>query len=164
MTIRGRNIFLADAGELRFGGVTNADPTQADVKVQWTGSVFQAAATSAGTFLRLSKLSLLHQEISDPGNGAAIPATDSGFVNLVTGGAETRTLAIPAAEGLEITINMLTDAGDGVLTVASAVNTAGNNTLTFANIGEVCRLLACDLNGTLAWRIVDNDSVARSTA
>ena len=159
--IRGRNLDFIDNDKVYFGTpeTTGIRP----IWLVWTGSQLTCEATSAGTFLRMANVSLLHEEITDPGDAGAIPVTDSGFCNIVTAGGETRTMAIPAAEGLEITVNMLTDAGDGVLTVASAVNTAGNNTLTFANIGEVCRFLACDLNGTLAWRIVDNDSVALST-
>ena len=58
---------------------------------------------------------------------------------------------------------MKTDGGTVTLTVASAVNAAGNNTLTFAEEGDVCILTAVDIGGTMAWRITANDGVALST-
>jgi|ETNvirenome_6_85_1030632.scaffolds.fasta_scaffold01368_4 hypothetical protein len=159
--IRGRNLDFIDNDKVYFGTpeTTGVRP----VWLVWTGSQLTLGATDAGTYLRLANVSLLHHEITDPGDAGAVPVTDSGFCNLVTAGAETRTMAIPAAEGLEITINMLTDGGNGVLTVASAVNATGNNTLTFGATSDVVRFLAVDNGGTLAWRIIANDGVALST-
>lgn len=102
--------------------------------------------------------------ITDPGDAGAIPVTVSGYCLLVTGGAETRTLAAPGAYGQVIDLFFKTDGGDCVVTVASPVNQTGNNTLTFADGGDHIRLVAGDDGaGTKEWRVVCNDGVALST-
>lgn len=101
--------------------------------------------------------------ITDPGDAGAIPVTKSGVVAIVTGGGETRTLAIPTFLGQRITLCLDTDGGDAVVTVASAVNQTGNNTLTFSDAGEEISLHAISVGGTLAWRVSSNDGVVLST-
>jgi len=103
-------------------------------------------------------------ELTDPGDAGAIPVTGSGYLEIVSEGAETRTMAVPAGNVADqIMLAMKTDGGTVTLTVASAVNTTGNNTLTFAEEGDVVILTAVDLDGTMAWRITANDGVALST-
>ncbi len=131
------------------------------------------AATETDPTVRILKLNSpaitnnhygpLNNAIADPGNGKAIPVTASGFVNIVTAGAETRTLAVPTFDSQQIRLNLKTDGGNCVVTVASAVNATGNNTLTFADEGDVIFLTAVDIGGTLAWRALGNDGVALST-
>ncbi|NLF33067.1 MAG: DUF2190 family protein [Planctomycetes bacterium] len=131
------------------------------------------AATETDATVRILKLNSpaitnnhygpLNNAIADPGDGEAIPVTASGFVNIVTAGAETRTLAAPTFDSQQLRLNLKTDGGDCVLTVASAVNATGNNTLTFAEEGDVIVLYAVDIDGTLAWRALANDGVALST-
>lgn len=101
--------------------------------------------------------------IADPGDGQAIPVTSSGTCALVTAGAETRTLAIPTFRGQRLLLFMDTDGGNGVVTVASPVNEAGNNTLTFDDVGETIELVGITIGGTLAWRIAANDGVGLTT-
>lgn len=102
--------------------------------------------------------------IADSGNAGAIGVTKSGYCLLVTIGAETRTLAIPTAYGQEIDLFFKTDGGDCVVTVATPVNQAGNNTLTLADGGDHIRLAAGDDGaGAKEWRVVCNDGVALST-
>lgn len=102
----------------------------------------------------------LSDVVADPANGNAIAVTHSGSCVLVSvGAAETRTLAIPTFLGQQISLFMDTDGGDIVITVASAVNEAGNTTLTFAEIGEHIQLVAISIGGTLVWRVAVNDSV-----
>ncbi len=101
--------------------------------------------------------------IADPGDGNAIPVTRSGYVPLVTGGAETRTLADPAAPGLTLDIYFKTDGGNGVITSASPVNQTGNNTLTFEDVGDHIRLASIEDGSDIEWRVVANDGIALST-
>lgn len=101
--------------------------------------------------------------IADPGNAGAIPVTSGGYVPIVTAGSETRTLAIPTFVGQELLLFVKTDGGTAVITVASAINQAGNNTITMADVNDSIRLHAIDNNGTLAWRVVCNDGAALST-
>lgn len=104
----------------------------------------------------------VHEE-PDPGASGAITAKGS-FVNLITTGAETRTLGDPGSSGLFITLHFLTDGGDCVVTTSSPVNVTGNNTLTFADATDLWLGLSIrDGAGTYAWREIQNDGVALST-
>lgn len=103
--------------------------------------------------------------IADPGDAAAIPVVRSGNCALTSGaGAETRTLAIPGAAGETLDLSFDVDGGgDITVTVAAAVNQAGNNTLVFSDAGEHIRLAAVQVAGALVWRVVANDGVVLST-
>ena len=102
--------------------------------------------------------------IADPADAGAISVTGSGSCSLVSVGAdETRTLTIPTILGQQISMQMQTDGGDIVLTVASAINETGNNTITFDNTGETLGLVAVNIGGTLAWRVMWNDGAGLST-
>lgn len=96
--------------------------------------------------------------IPDPGDGGAIPNNQSGYVNLVTAGAETRTLADPVFVGQVLTLIFIEDNGNCVVTASSAVNQTGNNTLTFTDVGEVITLLGA-YNATDGWEWKDLDTV-----
>lgn len=105
-------------------------------------------------------------QLSDPGDAGAIPVGGymSAVCSMTSAGAETRTLAIPTAEGQELLL--IADnqtAGDIVLTVASAVNATGNTVLTFGDNGDNIKLLGIDVAGTLRWTVAFNDGVALST-
>lgn len=102
--------------------------------------------------------------IADPGASGAIPVTTSGTCSLVSAGAETRTLAAPTFVGQRLTLGFAIDGGDIVVTGANAVNQTGNNTLTFADAGDLIVLEAILIGtSTRAWRVVANDGVALST-
>lgn len=101
--------------------------------------------------------------IADPGAAGAIPVTRSGTVAITTAAAETRTLAIPAAAGLVLTLALTVDGGNAVITAASAINTAGNNTITMQDAGDVVTLTAVQVGAALAWRVTANDTCAVST-
>lgn len=103
--------------------------------------------------------------IADPGDGLAIPVVVNGTIALVTGGAETRTVAIPSFEGQMIDLVFNDDGGDCVITFATTINPAGNDTATFDTEGEALLLKGMMINDVLAWRIVTNiDAVALTTA
>lgn len=101
--------------------------------------------------------------LADPGDAGAIPVTLSGYVPLVTGGAETRTLADADAPGLTLDLYLKTDGGDCVVTAASPVNQTGNNTLTFDNAGEHIRISSIEDGSDYEWRVVANDGVGLTT-
>lgn len=128
-------------------------------------AVFVAAQVGSNLRWRIDSIdgSIAKPEITDPGNAGAIPVTASGFVNLVSGGAETRTLAVPTFEGQLLQLNFKTDAGDCVVTTATAANQTGNNTLTFADAGDHMILQGAILGANLVWRIVANDGIALTT-
>lgn len=101
--------------------------------------------------------------IADPGDGNAIPVLESGYVNLVSAGAETRTLAAPLFVGQELILNFITDGGDCVVTCATTVNQTGINTLTFADAGDQIVLMAGQSGSDLRWRVQSNDGVGLTT-
>jgi hypothetical protein len=102
--------------------------------------------------------------LGDPGASGNILTPASGFINLVTVGAETRTLDDPQFEGELLDLFFETDAGNCVVTADSAINQAGNNTLTFADAGDHIRLVGGrDGAGAREWRVLANDGVALST-
>ena len=105
----------------------------------------------------------VYAAITDPGNGGAIPVTASGYVAIVTGGGETRTLAAPSFAGQELVLYMKTDGGNCVVTCATTINETGNNTITFANEGEAVRLFAVEEGATFRWRMATADGAVLST-
>ena len=102
--------------------------------------------------------------LTDPGDAGAISVTEGlAICALVSAGAETRTLADPQRSGQMLSLSFKTDGGDCVLTSASPVNQAGNNTLTFADAGDHILLIGSDDGADIEWRVVCNDGVALST-
>lgn len=111
----------------------------------------------------ISLNSVLTNQIADPGDAGAIPVTASGSVSLVSSDAETRMLGDPTFVGQELSLGFKTDGGDVVITTASPVNQTGNNTLTFADVGDHLQLTAIEDGADIEWRVVANDGVALST-
>jgi hypothetical protein len=103
------------------------------------------------------------EEISDPGNAGAISVARPGHINIVTAGAETRTLAAPTFLGQRLVLNMKTDAGDCVVTVASAFNAAGNTIITLNDVGDFVELVGgLSASGAFRWVLVVNQGAALS--
>lgn len=120
--------------------------------------VAKEAAGAAGVFFDMVQTDrsdvgngALSNAIADPGDGNAIPVTQNGHVVLVSGGAETRTLADPTFKGQTILVFMDTDGGDIVLTTASAANAAGDNTFLFDAIGEVAEFTGTTRGAAFFW-------------
>ena len=101
--------------------------------------------------------------IADPGNAGAVPITDSGHVDIVTAGAETRTIAAPTDIGQSLLLSMKTDGGDCVVTVATGINQAGNNTITLNDAGDSILLVAVASGTNKRWRVAYNDGCTLST-
>lgn len=101
--------------------------------------------------------------ITDPGNAGAIPVTKSGYCPIVTAGSETRTLAAPSFIGQQLLLYIKTDGGTCVITVASAINQTGNNTITMADVRDVIKLVAIESGSNKVWHVESNDGAALST-
>jgi hypothetical protein len=101
--------------------------------------------------------------ITDPGASGAIPVANSGYVPLVTAGAETRTIAAPTFSGQELLLYMKTNGGNCVITCSTTVNETGNNTITFDNTGESCRLVGVEEGSNRRWRLTAVDGAALTT-
>ena len=104
-------------------------------------------------------------EIPDPGDGGAIPITQSGVVNLVSGADnETRKLANPIAVGQRILLNFDTNGGGNItVTVAGYINAEEDNTLTFSDAGEQIELVAVKRGGVLRWCVPNQDVASIGT-
>jgi hypothetical protein len=103
--------------------------------------------------------------IADPGDAGAIPVLRSGNCALTTGAAgETRTIADPGTVGLTLSVSHDVDGGgDAVITVATAFNQTGNNTITMADAGDTVVLTSVQVAGSPVWRLVVNDGAALTT-
>lgn len=152
----------ADDAIFKFGNGTNSFDVWIYGETASDYVLFDAGAT------KISLAGAYYVEptaIADPGNAGAIPVTVAGYCPLVTAAGETRTLADPSYDGQVIDLFFKTDAGDCVVTAASPVNQAGNNTLTFADEGDHIKLIGYTgfTVGGAEWRVVANDGVALST-
>ena len=102
--------------------------------------------------------------IPDPGNAGAIDVSRSGYVELSTTAAQTRTLADPTFRGQILDLVFVLDGGDCVVTAASPVNQTGNNTITFTDVGEHTRLVgAYNATDGWEWKTVVNEIAALTT-
>ena len=96
--------------------------------------------------------------ISDPGDAAAIDVTHSGSCALTSAGVgETRTMANPTYIGQRISIIHDVDGGSIVITVAGAINQAGNTIATMTEAGDFLELSCAQLGGVKVWRVTAND-------
>ena len=103
--------------------------------------------------------------VADPGNGLAIANNVSGSLSLTYGaGAETRTLANPTVVGQVIAISVASaGAGTCAITVAGAINQAGNTVMTFNNVADFIELTSINRGGNLRWQVsAPNDGVVLS--
>ncbi|MCY2925899.1 MAG: DUF2190 family protein [Planctomycetota bacterium] len=148
---------------------TGAATTTATSNTYMGLAVADAAETAGTVRVRLSDVPALtvHNQytnvVADPGASGAIPVTQSGHVDLVTAGAETRTLAAPSAAGQVLALGFKTKVGNCVITCATGLNGTGNNTATFDTAGDLLTLVALYVGTNLRWRVMANDGVTLST-
>ena len=148
----GTTVFNVDStGDIGTGSMAGSSVTIADNAGAFAGAEVETALAELG-----------HIAIADPGDGAAIPVTSSGSCAITTAGAETRTMAIPTRIGQMITLYFKTDGGDAVITVAAAINVAGNTIITMADANDSITLLGAQSGGGLVWRAISNDGPALS--
>lgn len=102
--------------------------------------------------------------IPDPANGGTIDVSRSGYCELTSvGAAETRTLPDPTFRGQIIDFVFVVDAGDIVMTGASALNQTGNTIVTFTDVGEHIRLMgAYNATDGWEWKTIVTDGAAQS--
>jgi predicted RecA/RadA family phage recombinase len=162
-----------DADGNPYGGVAGTGClTTTSVGNIFVGFTLVAAAATDATarVLWVGPLSItntvhnaLTASIADPGTAGAIPVTDSGYVDIITAAAETRTLAAPTYVGQMLLVSLKTDGGDCVITCATTVNQTGNNTITLNDAGDAVLLVAKTSGANKRWSVVSNDGAALST-
>ena len=101
--------------------------------------------------------------LADPGNAGAIPVADSGHCDIVTTGAQTRTLAAPDNIGQLLLLSMKTDGGDCVIAVATGINQTGNNRITMNDAGDSILLVGIASGANKLWRVAANDGCTLAT-
>ena len=70
----------------------------------------------------------------------------------------------PDGPGQILIMSFITDGGDITVTSSTAMNQTGNNTMTWADAGDMQMLVSVEISsGTFAWREIANDGVALST-
>lgn len=161
----GADVFW-DADGDPLGGTAGSGAATTQPIGPYLGTVVGAAgatATTADVLFQQRTPEPLESEITDPGDAGAIPVDKSGHVNIVTAGAETRTLAAPSYAGQQLLVGLKTDGGNCVITCATAVNQTGNNTLTAADAGDALELVAIYSGANLRWRVRSNDGVTLAT-
>jgi predicted RecA/RadA family phage recombinase len=168
--------FVKDASTFAVNDVAYWDNSAKKATSTSSGNTFlgickTAAATGVGSvdiqFMTISSaasfIDPLTSQITDPGASGAIPVTQSGYVEIVTAGAETRTMLAPTFVGQRMLLMFTTKVGNCVITVASTVNLAGNNTITFSTVGQAILLVAVYYSGALKWKAVAVDGSLLST-
>ena len=103
--------------------------------------------------------------IPDPGDAGTIEVSRSGYLELTSAAVETRTLPDPQFRGQQLDIVFISDGGNCVVTASSAINQTGNNTITFADVGDHQRLVgvADGPVDSFEWREIANDGAGLST-
>lgn len=98
-------------------------------------------------------LALAETEIKDPGASGTLSVDKSLAVcNLVSAGAEARTLPLPVKEGIEIALFARTIAGTITLTVTGGLDLAGTTTFAFTAVNQFLMLKSFrKADGTLIW-------------
>lgn len=158
---------------IEYVSATDAGKAQVAVDTQYPVGIITASAADAEDDLAsvilvnqtiIQDNSVLANAIADPGDGNAIPVTASGSIAITTAAAETNTMAIPTFVGQQISLIVDVYAvGDRVITVASAINQTGNNTITLGAAADMIVLTAMQVGGVLVWRVTANDGAALST-
>ena len=150
------------AYQLMAGLVTKLASTASGLGASLLG-IEDSAGYFTGTTVEgaLAELGLVRPDVllTDPGDGGAIAVTRSGCVPIVTAGAgQTRTLAVPTFIGQMLTLFMKTDGGgDAVVTVAAAINVAGNTHITLNDVNDSIQLVGVSNGVSLVWRVSQND-------
>jgi len=109
----------------------------------------------------LQDLAQGQNSVLDPGNGKEIKADRSfQIVNLVSAGAETRTITDPTKDGIVLALVCVTYVGDIVVTCPAGINQSGNSTITFNGANDLAILFSVPKSpgGTAyRWRLWLND-------
>ena len=106
-------------------------------------------------------------EESDPGASGTIAVTRFGAVfPLRTSAAESRTMQAPYKPGIYCTLVMDEDGGDCTVTFADAINSAGNTTATFNDVGDLLHMIsvtAPSADTGHKWMLIKNTGCSLSS-
>jgi len=102
---------------------------------------------------------------TDPGDGGTITvAQDLQICEMVSTGAETRTLANPTKPGIRFVLRMLTDGGDIVVGASNGLNTDLDLHATFADAGDLLELISVTKStGVYRWEVLTQTGAGIAT-
>lgn len=104
-----------------------------------------------------SDLHRVPKSMVDPGNaGTIVVSEDLQILEVVTGGAETRTLASPTKQGIRFILRLLTHGGNLVVTASAGLNVTGNTAATFDAASEMLVLISVQTSSGFRWDILHN--------
>lgn len=103
------------------------------------------------------------KSMADPGNGGAIRVTeDLQILEMVSTGAETRTLKAPTKPGIRFVLRLMTDGGDIVVTAENGFNVEGDTDARFADASDLLSLISVEHSAgpprTYRWELEDGNT------
>jgi len=104
----------------------------------------------------------MEHRMTDPGNGGTIRVSeDLQILEMVSTGAETRTLAAPTKPGIRFVLRLMTDGGDIVVTAANGFNASGETEARFADASDLLQLVSVEHAAgppkTYRWEVMEGN-------
>lgn len=111
------------------------------------------------------------QVLPDPGNAGTIDLKNrsSAVLELVSAGAETRTLRAPTSVGQAVLLTHVTDGGDITVTVTNGFNETGDTTFVFSDPGQFAYFISTkeytspSATPTYHWRLISHYGIANAS-
>ena len=109
-----------------------------------------------------SDLYRVPKDMADPGDGGTIRVSeDLQICEMVSAAAETRTLAAPTKPGIRLTLRLMTDGGDVVVTAENGFNVDGDTDATFADASDLLSLISVEHEAgppkTYRWEVMEGN-------
>lgn len=105
-----------------------------------------------------SDLYRVDKSMPDPGNGGTIRVSqDLQICEMVSTGAETRTLAAPTKSGIRFVLRLMTDGGDVVVTAPEGLNPDGDTVATFADASDILQLMSVATATGFRWEVMEGN-------
>jgi len=106
----------------------------------------------------LQKMYAAPHLMMDPGPGGTIFVDRQlALLEMVSAGAETRTLIAPSRPGIRFLLRLKTDGGDVTVTAAEGLNATGNTQAVFADEGDQLDLVSVSKSGGgYRWEVLIN--------
>ena len=103
------------------------------------------------------------KSMADPGNGGAIRVTeDLQILEMVSTGAETRTLKAPTKPGIRFVLRLMTDGGDILVTAENGFNVEGDTVARFADASVLLQLMSVEYSAgppkTYRWEVMEGNT------
>lgn len=97
--------------------------------------------------------------LADPGDAGTIrPTMNFQICEMVSAGAETRTLANPNRSGIRFILRLLTDGGNVVVTAANGLNVLLETEATFADESDFLSLVSVKTSTGYRWEIMEGNA------